>query len=108
MPENGPSTKAHDQVYELRWPGDLQCESGQFARIDSRESICRKTLIFHSLRIYPYPMVWPLLRPWPETMVSTTLKPSLSTENPRNKGLSGSGAPIFGFGLADPAPKGEG
>ena len=30
----------------------------------------------------------------------------LSTKNPRNKGFSGSGAPIFGFGLADPAPKG--
>ena len=29
-------------------------------------------------------------------------------ENPTNKGFSGSGAPIFGFGLADPAPKGKG
>ena len=57
----------------------------------------------HSLRIYPYPMVWPLPRPWSETMVSEAL---LSTENPRNKGFSGSGAPIFGFGLADPAHKG--
>ena len=27
----------------------------------------------HSLRIYPYPMVWPLLRPWSETMVSIPL-----------------------------------
>ena len=34
------------------------------------------------------------------------LNPHLSTENPRNNGFSGSGAPIFGFGLADPAPKG--
>ena len=32
----------------------------------------------------------------------------LSTGNPRNKEFSGSGAPIFRFGLADPAPKGEG
>ena len=42
-----------------------------------------------------------------ETMVSDHgLRPPLSTENPRNKGFSGSGAPIFGFGLADPATKG--
>ena len=34
--------------------------------------------------------------------------PPLTIENPRNKGFSGSGAPIFGFGLADPAPKGQG
>ena len=42
-----------------------------------------------------------------ETMVCDHgLHPPLSTENPRNKGFSGSEAPIFGFGLADPAPKG--
>ena len=52
----------------------------------------------HSLRIYPYPMVWPLTRPWSQS-------PS-KHRNPRNKGFSGSGAPIFGFGLADPMPKG--
>ena len=57
------------------------------------------------LQVYPYPMVWPLPRPWSETMVSN---PPLSTESPRNKGFSGSGAPSFGFGLADPAPKGYG
>ena len=34
------------------------------------------------------------------------LGPPLSTENPRNKGFSGPGAPIFGFGLGDPATKG--
>ena len=28
---------------------------------------------FHSLLIYPYPMVWPLPRPWSETMVSIPL-----------------------------------
>ena len=28
---------------------------------------------FHNLRIYPYPMVWPLPRPWSETMVSIPL-----------------------------------
>ena len=35
----------------------------------------------------PYPMVWPLPRPWSET------RPGLER-------------PIFGFGLEDPAPKG--
>ena len=29
--------------------------------------------ISHSLRIYPYPMVWPVPRPWSETMVSIPL-----------------------------------
>ena len=57
--------------------------------------------LFHSLRIYPTT----LPRPWSE---DHGLNPPLSTENPRNKGSSGSGAPIFGFGLADPAPKGWG
>ena len=33
------------------------------------------------------------------------LNPSLSSETPRIKGSSGSGVPIFAFGLADPAPK---
>ena len=48
----------------------------------------------------------PVLAP-SETMVGDHgLNPPLSTKNPRNKGFSGSGAPIFGFGLADPAPKG--
>ena len=42
-----------------------------------------------------------------ETMVSDHgLNPRLSTETLRNKGFSGPGAPIFGFGLADPAPEG--
>ena len=41
----------------------------------------------HSLRIYPYPMVWPLPRPWSQS-------PSLSRESPRNIGFSGSAAPI--------------
>ena len=27
----------------------------------------------HSLRIYPHPMVWPLPRPWSQTMVSDPL-----------------------------------
>ena len=34
---------------------------------------CRKHPVFESLRIYPYPLVWPLLRPWSETMVSIPL-----------------------------------
>ena len=68
-------------------------------------TICSQNyyIIAHSLRIYPYPMVWPLPRPWSETMVSI---PLWAQKTPRNNGFSGSGAPIFGFGLADPAPKG--
>ena len=42
-----------------------------------------------------------------ETMVwDHGLKPPLRTENPGNKGFSGSGAPFVVFCLADPAPKG--
>ena len=42
-----------------------------------------------------------------ETMVSDHgLGPPLSTKNPEIKGFSGSGPPIFGFGLADPTTKG--
>ena len=44
--------------------------------------------------------------PWSGPFWDHGLNPPLSTENPRNKGFSGSGAPIFGFGLADPATKG--
>ena len=33
--------------------------------------VCNRSC--HSLRIYPYPMVWPLPRPWSETMVSIPL-----------------------------------
>ena len=27
-------------ILELRWPGDSQCESGQFARINSQKKLC--------------------------------------------------------------------
>ena len=43
--------------------------------------------------------------PWSGPFRDHGLNSSLSTENPRNKGFSGSGAPIFECGLADPAPK---
>ena len=44
-----------------------------------------------------------------ETMVwDHGLNPPLSTENPWTKGFSGSEAPIFGFGIADPHPRGRG
>ena len=56
-------------------------------------------------RIYPYPMVWPLAGPWSQTM---GLNPPLSAVNPMLKGFSVSGALFFGFGRADPAPKGSG
>ena len=34
----------------------------------------------HSLRIYPYPLVWPLPRPWSETMVFVKRRDEMSTE----------------------------
>ena len=44
-----------------------------------------------------------------ETMVwDHGLNPPLSTENPRNEGFSGSGAPIFGLVSRTPHPRGRG
>ena len=37
------------------------------------EFFCAHLRSSHSLRIYPYPMVWPLPRPWSETMASIPL-----------------------------------
>ena len=36
--------------------------------------------VIRSLRIYPYPMVWPLPRPWSETMVSVPLRAQKTLE----------------------------
>ena len=64
------------------------------------DSLCRKLLANSDL---PLPHG---LAP-SDTMVSDHgLNPALNTVNPMHEGLSVSGAPLFGFGLADPAPKG--
>ena len=44
--------------------------------------------------------------PWSGPFRDHGLNPPLSIDDPRNTGFSGSGVPIFGFGLADPTPKG--
>ena len=46
----------------------------------------------HGLRIYPYPMVWPLPRPWSETMVSIPLGAQKTLEI---KGLLGLERPFL-------------
>ena len=43
--------------------------------------------------------------PWAGPFRDHGLNPPLSAVNPMNKGFSVSGAPFFGFGLGDPAPK---
>ena len=52
----------------------------------------------HSLRIYPYPMVWPLPRPWSETMVSDL----------EIKGFLGLGRPFLDLVSQTPRPRGRG
>ena len=70
---------------------------------------CSVLSLVHSLRIYPYPMVWPLPRPWSETTVSI---PLLSTENPRNKavfkGFLGLERPFLDLVSQTPRPRGRG
>ena len=54
-------------------------------------------------RIYPYPMVWPLQRPWSETMVST---PPLSAVNPMHKGSLSLARPFLDLVSQTPRPRG--
>ena len=61
--------------------------------------------MFHSLRIYPYPMVWPLPRPWSS---DHGLDPPLNAESLEIKGFSGSGAPIFWIWSCRPRAQGVG
>ena len=44
-----------------------------FKHTSSKRLSCICASIYHSLRIYPHPMVWPLPRPWSQTMVSDPL-----------------------------------
>ena len=44
--------------------------------------------------------------PWSGPFRDHGLNPPPSTVNPMHEGFSVSGAPVFGFGLAGPAPKG--
>ena len=61
--------------------------------------------IYHSLRIYPYPMVWPLPRPWSETMVSIPLSPQKAVEI---KGFLGLERPFLDLVSQTPRPRGRG
>ena len=59
----------------------------------------------HNLRIYPYPMVWPLLRPWSETMVSDPLWAQKTLEI---KGFLGVERPFLDLVSQTPRPRGGG
>ena len=59
----------------------------------------------HSLRIYPYPMVWPLPRPWSETMVSIPLWAQKTLEI---KGFLGLERPFLDLVSRTPRPRGRG
>ena len=60
---------------------------------------------YHSLRIYPYPMVWPLPRPWSETMVSIPLWAEKTLEI---KGFLGPERPFLDLVSQAPRPRGRG
>ena len=82
----------------------VNCE--WFARIDSRESRCESPVPLSSANSdLPLPHG---LTSSETTVWEHGLNPPLSTVNPMHKGFSASGAPLFGFVLADPAPKGCG
>ena len=59
----------------------------------------------HSLRIYPYPLVWPLPRPWSETMVSTPFRAQKTLEI---KGFLGLERPFLDLVLQTPRPRDRG
>ena len=61
--------------------------------------------VTESLRIYPYPMVWPLPRPWSETMVSILLWAQKTLEI---KGFLGLGRPFLDLVSQTPRPRGRG
>ena len=61
--------------------------------------------VFHSLRIYPYPMVWPLPRPRSETMVSIPLWAQKTLEI---KGFLGLERPFLDLVSQTPRPRGRG
>ena len=58
-----------------------------------------------ALRIYPYPMVWPLPRPWSETMVSIPLWAQKTLET---KGCLGLERPFSDLVSQTPRPRGRG
>ena len=58
-----------------------------------------------SLRIYPYPMVWPLPRPWSETMVSIPLWTQKTLERKVFLGLE---RPFLDLVSQTPRPRGRG
>ena len=60
---------------------------------------------YHSLRIYPYPMVRPLPRPWSETMVSIPLWAQKTLEI---KGFLGLERPFLDLVSQTPRPRGRG
>ena len=60
---------------------------------------------FHSLRIYPYSMVWTLPRPWSETMVSIPLWAQKTLEI---KGFLGLERPFLDLVSQTPCPRGRG
>ena len=59
----------------------------------------------HSFRIYPYPMVWPLPRPWSETMVSIPFRAQKTLEI---KGFLGLERPFLDLVSQTPRPRGRG
>ena len=62
-------------------------------------------VLVHSLRIYPYPMVWPLPRPWSKTMVSIPLRAQKTLEI---KGVLGLERPFLDLVSQTPRPRGRG
>ena len=65
----------------------------------------KKQGLIWQTRIYPYPMVWPLPRPWSETMVSDPLCAQKTREV---KGFLGLGRPFLDLVSQTPRPRRRG
>ena len=85
-------------VLGLRW----ECPE-KVSRTGARWSLHSAKV--HSLRIYPYPMVWPLPRPWSDTMVSIPLWAQKTLEI---KGFLGLERPFLDLVSQTPRPRGRG
>ena len=82
--------------------GAMGCQTQRPKNPTQTPNIPRNT---HSLRIYPYPMVWPLPRPWSETMVSIPLWAQKTLEI---QGFLGLQRPFLDLVLQTPRPRGRG
>ena len=91
----------NDIVHHVVW-------SAEFLGVDSLFEHCGEPGpddLVQKIRIYPYPLVWPLPKPWSETMVSIPLWAQKTLEI---KGFLGLERPFLDLVSQTPCPRGRG